>query len=204
VAARSWVANFWNQKASSAAPSHPSDCAVWVNVGLPRPAGSRWRAFVWTVRFTVPGPGLGKRKGGPGKREPRHERRGQTESWRRRYAAPSRKSAGSDLRCRANLLLIFAILMQRRMVEMLANRRRSERRVCPRLAKIQFGAGSLPRDCTITDISDGGVRSFWKCRRHSPSSLRPIIPVNAASAGAPAANPSSPIGGPCRALSRQA
>ena len=25
-------------------------------------------------------------------------------------------------------------------------------------AKIQFGVDSLPRDCTITDISDGGVR----------------------------------------------
>jgi len=41
---------------------------------------------------------------------------------------------------------------------MLANRRRSERRVCSRLAKIHFGAGSLPRDCTVTDISDGGVK----------------------------------------------
>jgi PilZ domain-containing protein len=41
---------------------------------------------------------------------------------------------------------------------MLVNRRRSERRVCSRLAKIHFGAGSLPRDCTITDISDGGVK----------------------------------------------
>ena len=41
---------------------------------------------------------------------------------------------------------------------MLANRRRSERRLCRSLAKIQFGTGSLPRDCTITDISDGGVR----------------------------------------------
>lgn len=41
---------------------------------------------------------------------------------------------------------------------MLANRRRSERRLCRRIAKIQTGAGSLPRDCTITDISDGGVK----------------------------------------------
>ena len=40
---------------------------------------------------------------------------------------------------------------------MLANRRRSERQVCRSLAKIQLGAG-LPRDCTITDISDGGVK----------------------------------------------
>ena len=30
--------------------------------------------------------------------------------------------------------------------------------MCTRLAKIHFGAGSLPRDCTITDISDGGVK----------------------------------------------
>ena len=41
---------------------------------------------------------------------------------------------------------------------MLANRRRSERRLCRRVAKIQCGTGSLPRDCTITDISDGGVK----------------------------------------------
>jgi hypothetical protein len=41
---------------------------------------------------------------------------------------------------------------------MLANRRSSERRLCRNLAKIQFGTGSLPRDCTITDISDGGVK----------------------------------------------
>jgi hypothetical protein len=41
---------------------------------------------------------------------------------------------------------------------MLANRRRSERLSCRRLAKIQFGTGGLPRDCTITDRSDGGVK----------------------------------------------
>jgi hypothetical protein len=40
---------------------------------------------------------------------------------------------------------------------MLLNRRRSERRHCSSLARIQFGAG-LPRDCTITDVSDGGVK----------------------------------------------
>jgi PilZ domain len=43
-------------------------------------------------------------------------------------------------------------------IDMFANRRRSERQACKRLAKIQFGTGSLPRDCTITDISDGGVK----------------------------------------------
>ena len=41
---------------------------------------------------------------------------------------------------------------------MLANRRKSERRLCKRVAKIQFGTGSLPRDCMITDISAGGVK----------------------------------------------
>ena len=40
---------------------------------------------------------------------------------------------------------------------MFANRRKSERRVCRSFAKIQFG-GSLPRDCTITDVSAGGVK----------------------------------------------
>jgi hypothetical protein len=41
---------------------------------------------------------------------------------------------------------------------MLVNRRSSERRQCRRVAKIQFGTGSLPRDCTITDVSEGGVK----------------------------------------------
>jgi hypothetical protein len=41
---------------------------------------------------------------------------------------------------------------------MLVNRRLSERRLCRRLAKIQFGSASLPRDCTITDVSDNGVK----------------------------------------------
>ena len=41
---------------------------------------------------------------------------------------------------------------------MLANRRRSERRPYGGIAKIQFGTGSLPRDCKITDVSDGGVK----------------------------------------------
>jgi hypothetical protein len=41
---------------------------------------------------------------------------------------------------------------------MLVERRRSERRVCRRLAKIQFGTSSLPRDCAITDVSDSGVK----------------------------------------------
>ena len=41
---------------------------------------------------------------------------------------------------------------------MLANRRSSERRVCKSFAKIQFATGGLPRDCMITDMSDGGVK----------------------------------------------
>jgi hypothetical protein len=41
---------------------------------------------------------------------------------------------------------------------MLANRRSSERRLCRRAAKIQFGASTLPRDCMITDMSAGGVK----------------------------------------------
>jgi len=38
------------------------------------------------------------------------------------------------------------------------NRRRSQRRVLNRPAKIHFGLGTMPRDCIVTDISDGGVR----------------------------------------------
>jgi hypothetical protein len=42
---------------------------------------------------------------------------------------------------------------------MFVNRRRTERQLCTRGAKIQVGTGSLPRDCTITDISAGGVKA---------------------------------------------
>ena len=42
--------------------------------------------------------------------------------------------------------------------DMLANRRGAERTQCRRVAKIQFGTGSLPRDCTVTDVSAGGVK----------------------------------------------
>jgi hypothetical protein len=38
------------------------------------------------------------------------------------------------------------------------DRRGAERRQLNRVAKIQFGTGTLPRDCLITDISDSGVR----------------------------------------------
>jgi hypothetical protein len=38
------------------------------------------------------------------------------------------------------------------------NRRRTERHAVSGLAKIQLGTGSLPRDCWVSDISDGGVR----------------------------------------------
>ena len=41
---------------------------------------------------------------------------------------------------------------------MFVNRRKTERRECNRIAKIQFGTGNLPRDCMITDMSDGGVK----------------------------------------------
>jgi hypothetical protein len=42
--------------------------------------------------------------------------------------------------------------------DMLQNRRRHDREQCRRVAKIQFGIGSLPRDCMITDVSKGGVK----------------------------------------------
>jgi PilZ domain len=37
-------------------------------------------------------------------------------------------------------------------------RRLSRRRLLNRVAKIRLGNAALPRDCLITDISDGGVR----------------------------------------------
>ena len=38
------------------------------------------------------------------------------------------------------------------------NRRRSQRRILNRPARIYFGPGNMQRDCIVTDISDGGVR----------------------------------------------
>ena len=38
------------------------------------------------------------------------------------------------------------------------DRRISRRRFINRMAKIQLASGTLPRDCLITDISEGGVR----------------------------------------------
>ena len=43
-------------------------------------------------------------------------------------------------------------------MDMLSNRRRSERQAYKGSAKIQFGIGSLPRDCAVVDVSEGGVR----------------------------------------------
>ncbi len=37
-------------------------------------------------------------------------------------------------------------------------RRRAQRRLINRVAKIQIASGTLPRDCLVTDLSTGGVR----------------------------------------------
>lgn len=74
---------------------------------------------------------------------------------------------------------------------MLVNRRKSERRMCSRVAKIQFGTGSLPRDCTITDISDGGVKviaEYVQFQLNSPSYYRRAGPDNVGWHGGSAAN----------------
>src|SRR5262249_61306862 len=42
---------------------------------------------------------------------------------------------------------------------MLKERRRHERHTINRVAKVQ-SAGSLPRDCLVTDISEGGARLY--------------------------------------------
>ena len=43
---------------------------------------------------------------------------------------------------------------------MFAERRRLARRVINRTAQFRSELGSLPRDCMIVDISDGGARLF--------------------------------------------
>jgi hypothetical protein len=39
-----------------------------------------------------------------------------------------------------------------------SDRRQSPRQLINRVAQIQFGTGTLARDCLVTDISPGGVR----------------------------------------------
>jgi len=41
---------------------------------------------------------------------------------------------------------------------MFVERRKSQRQIINRVAKLYVGDNSLPRDCLITDISDGGAR----------------------------------------------
>ena len=41
---------------------------------------------------------------------------------------------------------------------MLKDRRKAQRHAVRGLAKIKTSTGSLPRDCLVTDVSDGGVR----------------------------------------------
>jgi len=41
---------------------------------------------------------------------------------------------------------------------MIQENRKSHRRPISRFAKIQAGGGTLPRECLVTNISDGGVR----------------------------------------------
>jgi len=43
---------------------------------------------------------------------------------------------------------------------MFAERRRHKRQAINRIAKIVTDSGALPRDCTITDISESGARLF--------------------------------------------
>ena len=41
---------------------------------------------------------------------------------------------------------------------MIQENRKSRRRAISRFAKIHIGSGALPRECLVTNISDGGVR----------------------------------------------
>ena len=71
---------------------------------------------------------------------------------------------------------------------MLANRRSSERRVCRSFAKIQFATGGLPRDCMITDVSDGGVKIIAEYPEIPPEfTVMELVEPNAPVLGAAAA-----------------
>jgi hypothetical protein len=60
------------------------------------------------------------------------------------------------LEAKANEALPEAAGLQQK--NMVRDRRRSERLVMRGGGKIQFGIGALPRDCRISDVSDGGAR----------------------------------------------
>ena len=55
------------------------------------------------------------------------------------------------------------------------DRRRSERHSTGGLAKIQTGTGSLPRDCWVSDITDGGVRLHSE-RTDVPDEFTLVLP----------------------------
>ena len=49
---------------------------------------------------------------------------------------------------------------RREVFAVLKDRRQTPRRVINRIAKFHAGAGALPRDCMVTDISEKGARLF--------------------------------------------
>ena len=55
------------------------------------------------------------------------------------------------------------------------NRRRNERLAMRGIAKIQTATSSLPRDCWISDISDGGVRLHSE-RMDVPDEFTLVLP----------------------------
>ena len=57
---------------------------------------------------------------------------------------------------------------------MFAERRKHKRQAVKRIAKIAIDSGALPRDCTITDISDSGARLFTEAY-DIPSSFQLLI-----------------------------
>lgn len=54
--------------------------------------------------------------------------------------------------------LLGKLALDREETVMFLGRRKSQRRTCREVSKVRFGASSFPRDCVITDVSDGGVK----------------------------------------------
>jgi hypothetical protein len=59
---------------------------------------------------------------------------------------------------------------------MFIERRSSERHRCHGIAKVHFGIGSLPRECMIIDISEGGARIIIE-RADVPDEFTLILPT---------------------------
>jgi hypothetical protein len=80
--------------------------------------------------------------------------------WQTRTVSLGNPQSGLDICVEPAVVARFAVaaLIVHRARLPMTDKRRSRRKTISRHGKIQVADGSLPRDCLITDVSEGGVR----------------------------------------------